>query len=151
MYTIFDMGERMSAQERSAWIYGVIAVIGYGAYLALLFGTASADLTETDYVPLLLGTIGGAIVAAIVLNVAVGIASPRTERLVDERDRRIARLGDTVGNSFVAIGAVAALVLAFVEADHFWIANALYLGFVLSALLGALARIGSYREGLHEW
>ena len=141
----------MSAQEKSAWIYGVIAVVGYGVYLALLLTAAAADLTVVDYVPLMLGTVGGTIVAAIALNIAAGIASPRTATLVDERDRRIGRLGDVVGNSFVVIGAVGALVLAFVEADYFWIANTIYLGFVLSALLSAIARVVSYRGGLREW
>jgi hypothetical protein len=42
---------------------------------------------------------------------------------------------------------VAALVLAMAEADHFWIANAVYLAFVLSALLGSAAKIVAYRRG----
>jgi len=53
-------------------------------------------------------------------------------------------------------GYVAAMLwcVALVEADHLWIANALYLGFVLSALLGSAARIAAYRHGLpaqHAW
>ena len=37
------------------------------------------------------------------------------------------------------------------EVDWFWIANALYLGFVLSALLGSVTKIGLYRRGLPPW
>jgi len=46
------------------------------------------------------------------------------------------------------LGGLAALVLALVEAPHFWIANAVYLAFVLSAVLGSLARLGAYHRGL---
>jgi NADPH:quinone reductase-like Zn-dependent oxidoreductase len=33
------------------------------------------------------------------------------------------------------------------EFDHFWIANAVYLAFVLSALLGSTAKVIAYRRG----
>lgn len=42
----------------------------------------------------------------------------------------------TVGQSFVVIGGVAALLMAMAEWEHFWIANVIYLAFVLSAILG---------------
>jgi hypothetical protein len=43
------------------------------------------------------------------------------------------------------------MLLAIFEFDHFWIANAIYLGFVLSAIIGSLAKIAAYREGLPRW
>ena len=49
------------------------------------------------------------------------------------------------------IGAVAALVMAMAEVDHFWIANAVYLAFLLSALLSSTAKIAAYRKGFHTW
>ena len=49
------------------------------------------------------------------------------------------------------IGGLAGLVLAMVEADWFWIANAIYLGFVLSAMLSSATKIGLYRRGLPTW
>ena len=38
-----------------------------------------------------------------------------------------------------------------VEADWFWIANTLYLGFILSAMLGSATKLGLYRTGLPSW
>ena len=144
----------MSAQEKNAWILGIIAVAGYGVYLALLSGSGSGAVTERPYAPILLWTIGIGIVAGIVINIIVGIVSGMFRRdagRIDQRDRQIARFGDQVGQSFVVIGGVAALLLAIVEADHFWIANVIYLGFVLSAVLGSITKIVGYRRGLPEW
>ena len=39
--------------------------------------------------------------------------------------------------------------LAMLRVDTFWIANAIYLCFVLSALLGSIAKIGFYRGSFH--
>jgi hypothetical protein len=67
----------------------------------------------------------------------------------DQRDRDIYRLGEYTGQSFVVIGGLAGLILAMLRVDTFWIANAIYLCFVLSALLGSMAKIGLYRFGFH--
>ena len=134
----------MTMQERNAWQFGIIAILSYGVYLALVLTAAQqVPLHEVDYVPAMLWTIGGAIAVGIVN----GAVRPQRGPQVDERDRQIEVFGERVGQAFVVIGALSALVLTMLEADHFWIANALYLGFVLSAVLSSLARIGAYREG----
>lgn len=89
----------------------------------------------------------GAIAAAIALNIAVALASPREGDVKDQRDKEIGRLGDHAGQSFLVIGAVGALALSMAEADHFWISNVIYLGFVLSALLGSAVKLAAYRWG----
>ena len=43
------------------------------------------------------------------------------------------------------------VVLALVEADHFWIANALFLGFFASSVLEGVTKIASYRGGVPSW
>lgn len=104
--------------------------------------------------PIMLWTIGGGILAGIAINILVGIVSGmfrRDAERVDQRDRQIARSGDQVGQSFVILGAVSALVLALHEADSFWIANVIYVGFVLSAILGSATKVLGYRRGLPEW
>ncbi len=148
------MGVVVSAQEKNAWILGIVAVVGYAVYAAVLLGSTDGPLPERRYVPILLWTIGAGIVAGIVLNILAGIVSGMIRRdagRVDQRDRQIARFGDQVGQSFVILGAVAALLLAIVEAPHFWIAYAVYLGFTLSAILGSITKIVGYRRGLPEW
>lgn len=49
------------------------------------------------------------------------------------------------------MGGVAALLMAMAEWDHFWIANVIYLAFVLSAMLGSVAKIVAYRRGFQPW
>jgi hypothetical protein len=43
------------------------------------------------------------------------------------------------------------MVLALFDADTFWIANVLYLGFSLSAIVAAAAKIITYRRGFPGW
>jgi len=142
----------MSALEKRAWIRLGTAIAAYATYLVLiLIRDDGVPLAEVPYVAALLWTIGGAIVVSIVLDILVSILSPRDAGQADQRDREIARFGDTVGQSFVVIGGVAALLMALLELPYFWIANAVYLAFVLSAVLGGIARLVAYRRGLPQW
>jgi len=138
----------MTLEERRSWAFLVVAVVAYGVYLAtVLAGAASAPLVDVDYVPAMLWSIGSAIVAGIVLGIVLGIFTPRRDQPKDVRDRDIAHLGDRVGQSFLVVGGVAALLLAITEAPYFYIANVVYLCFVLSAVLGSVTRVVVYRRG----
>jgi membrane glycosyltransferase len=132
--------------EKKTWVFLVTAVLGYAVYLILL-----ATLGPGSYVPALLATVGGAILVNIVVNIGIGVANRREAGRRDQRDREVYAFGERVGNAFVVIGAVAALILALVEAPWFWIANAVYLAFVLSAIVSALARLAAYRRGMPAW
>jgi hypothetical protein len=103
------------------------------------------------YVGAMLWSIGAAIVASIVGRIVIAVVWPRDADRTDQRDKEIHRFGEYVGQWFVAIGAVTALVLAMAEVDHFWIANELYLAFVLSALLSSAAKLVAYRRGFQLW
>ena len=76
---------------------------------------------------------------------------PRDGHVKDQRDQEINRLGEYTGQSFVVIGALAAMVLAMLEADWFWIANVVYLCFVLSAILGSATKLAAYRRDFSTW
>lgn len=142
----------MALEEKRAWIMLVVTVCAYAVYLIVVLGRASSGtLVEVPYVATLLWTIGAAIVASIVLHIAAAAASPADAGRKDQRDREIGRFGEHVGQSFVVIGGVAALVMAMAELDHFWIANTVYLAFVLSSLLGSIAKIAAYRWGFQTW
>ena len=136
----------MSYDEKNSWVFLVTAVIGYATYLILL-----AILGPGAYVPLLLWTVGGAIVVNILASIIVSATNPREADKRDQRDREVKAFGDRIGQAFVVIGAVAALVLAMFETPWFWIANAVYLGFVLSAVVGSVASLVAYRKGLPAW
>jgi hypothetical protein len=130
----------MSSEEKRSWILGAVAVVSYTTYLLLLL------LTDLSYAPVLFVTVIASIVVSILLHIAVTMRGPHEPK--DERDREIAVFGDNIAQSFVVLGGVVALALALAEAGYFWIANTLYLGFVLSAVLGTVARICAYRYGL---
>ncbi|MER5732042.1 hypothetical protein ABT084_27560 [Streptomyces sp. NPDC002138] len=142
----------MSFEEKRAWTMGLVALAAYAAYLSLILGRAGdGSPTQVAYVPLMLWAIAGSIGATIAVNIALGIGSPGSGRRIDQRDREISRFGEHIGQSFVVIGGIAALVMAMAELDYFWIANAVYLAFVLSAVLGSMARIAAYRRGFPAW
>ncbi|GAA1511954.1 hypothetical protein GCM10009730_15890 [Streptomyces albidochromogenes] len=142
----------MALEEKRAWSMLLVAIVSYAVFLALVLGRAGDEpLARTPYVAALLWTVGGAIVANIVLHIALAALSPEDADTKDQRDREIHRFGEHVGQSFVVLGGVAGLVLAMAGSDPFWIANAIYLAFVLSSLLGSATKIVSYRLGFHPW
>lgn len=85
------------------------------------------------------------------LTIIAGMLGGERARRTDLRDRDINRLSDQVGASFIVIGAVAAMILAILEVGHFWIANAILLGFVASGILSSVARIVMHRFGVPSW
>lgn len=142
----------MAFEEKRAWIMLVVAIVAYTIYLGIVLGRrGDASLVEVSYAATLLWTIGGAILASIALHVVIALAAPEDADHKDERDREINRLGEYIGQSFVVIGGVAALLMAMAELDHFWIANAVYLAFVASAILGSITKIVAYRRGFQSW
>lgn len=141
----------MSYQEKNTWAFGVIAVLGYAAYVAVVLSRAAGGpLTGVAYAGPMLASIGAAVLAGIVAGIVLG-ATSRDRGVRDERERGIERMGEHVGQAFLVLGGVGGLSLALLEADHFWIANALYLGFVLSAVLSAVARVVAFRRGVGPW
>ncbi|MET9508111.1 hypothetical protein ABZX62_06465 [Streptomyces flavidovirens] len=142
----------MAFEEKRAWSMVLVAIGAYAVYLAVVLGRpGDAPLAEAPYVSALLWTVGAAIAANIALHVTLAALSPGDANGKDQRDREIHRFAEHVGQSFVVIGGVAGLVLAMAGHDQFWIANAIYLAFVLSSVLGSTAKIVSYRLGFHPW
>jgi hypothetical protein len=138
----------MASAERTAWIMLITSIPAYLVYLSIvLTNSAGGPLHEAPYVLPALITIGATVVANIVLGIIAAIAFPRDSRM-DERDRTIERLGDRVGNSFIMIGALGAMLMAMAEWDWFWIANALFLSFFVAGVVGSIAKISAYRWGL---
>ena len=142
----------MAFEEKGAWVMGLVSAGAYAVYVAIILGRGdSTPLTEVSYASTMLWTIGAAIVAAIVLRIVLAIASPKEADKMDQRDKEIYRFGEYTGQSFVVIGGVAALLMSMAELDYFWISNVIYLTFVLSAILGSIAKIVAYRRGFQPW
>jgi hypothetical protein len=146
------MGAGMALEEKRAWILGLMAAGTYAAYVVIILGRAhDTPLTQVPYAATLFWTVGISIVASIVLHIIVSMFSPKDVGKKDQRDREIYRFGEHIGQSFVVIGATAALLMAMAKADYFWIANVIYLCFVLSAILASIAKIAAYRWGFQKW
>ncbi|MFB9682029.1 hypothetical protein [Streptosporangium vulgare] len=138
----------MAFEEKRAWVMIVVSVVAYTIYVVTVLSRAGdGPLTDVAYAGTLLWTIGGAIVAAIVAHIAMAAAGGHGADRTDERDREINQVGERIGQSIVVIGALAAMVMAVAELRHFWIANAVYLAFVLSSVLSSFAKIMAYRKG----
>jgi hypothetical protein len=139
-------------EEKRAWIIGLLAVGTYVPYLAVVAGrVADTPVAEVSYASAMLWAVGVSIGASILLSVLVSIGGAEGANRRDQRDLEIHRFGEYIGQSFVVIGGVAALGMALAGMDHFWIANVIYAGFTLSAILGCAAKIAAYRWGFQPW
>ena len=146
----------MSSEEKGQWVYLVVIVLTYGAYVAIVLGRADGGpLTDVDYVPVMLGAIGIGIVLAIVGRIVVAIAGGIAAELAgqsesheaDIRDRDIGRFGEYFAGTVLGLGMVVPFALTLAAFDYFWIANAMYLTFVLAAVVGAVVKLVAYRRG----
>lgn len=143
----------MSYGERNAWIGLIVSVISISVYVAIIGPQLRATpVGEIDWALPVLWTIGGGIVASVVASIvwgtAVRVRHDDDRPVEDVRDRDISRMGSRVGQAFLTIGILAALVLCAVTAEWFWIANTLYAGAALSAVIDTVARVVVYRTGM---
>jgi hypothetical protein len=95
-----------------------------------------------------LWSMGISIGLSIVGRILIEIFRPSDTHKLDARDKDINRFGEYVGGSVLAIGMLAPFILVLLAADHFWIANAMYAVFALSAVVGTTAKLVAYRRGL---
>jgi hypothetical protein len=138
----------MSYEEKRMWIYAGVVTVTYAAYLVVMLGRAQyTPLAEASYAGPMLLAIGGAVVASVLLTIVVGIVSPSEAGKADERDRDIHRFGEYAGGAVLGFGMLLPFGLALAEVPHFWIANAMYLVFVVSALVGTTLKLFAYRRG----
>ncbi len=143
----------MGYGERNVWAGMIVGVLVVGAYLAyLLVQLSHLPASEVAWQWPMVWTVAAGIVGTIVLSIGWGIVAGIRDRdelhRLDQRDTDIERMGNRVGQAFMAIGGVGAIVLAMVKADWFWIGNALFFAFFLSALVGGIAQAIAYRRGL---
>jgi hypothetical protein len=147
------MGGIMVYVERNAWARLIVGVLVIGGYVvSVVQQAAGRPVTEVDWLPPMLWTIGLGIVATIVISIVWGIIAgakdPDGVGKSDVRDRDISRMGSRVEQSFVVIAGLGVITLCAVGADLFWIANTMFAGFAVSAMVGSVARVVAYRRGL---
>ncbi|EAR26272.1 hypothetical protein A20C1_10334 [marine actinobacterium PHSC20C1] len=143
----------MVYEERNKWSALIVTLITTIVYVFVVLKAANGGpLTAVEWWPIMAWTIGVSIVATIVISVLwgiiAGIFDPDGVGTSDQRDRDISRMGDRVGQSFIVIGGLGVIVLSAFDANTFWIANTMFLGFALSAIVGGVASVIAYRRGL---
>ncbi|WP_270394079.1 hypothetical protein [Microbacterium algeriense] len=143
----------MAYEERNAWAGLIVSPIVMVVYVTLVLQQAAGGpLTDVDWFPLMLWVIGGGIVGTIVLGIVWGMIAGAKEPdgvgRSDIRDRDISRMGSRVEQAFVVIAGLGVIVLCAVGADVFWIANTMFAGFAIAAVVGGIARVTAYRRGL---
>jgi hypothetical protein len=143
----------MVYEERNVWAGLIVSVLVIPAYIVIVMQqAASTPVAEIDWLTPMLWTIGVGIVATIVVSVVWGIVAgardPDGVGGSDIRDRDISRMGGRVEQGFLVIAGLAVIALCAIGADVFWIANAMFAGFAVSAVVGGVARAIAYRRGL---
>jgi hypothetical protein len=142
----------MTFLEKSNWVVlvvGVPTLLGYGA--VVVPQVLGKPMAEVSWVQPMLFAIVGFIVANVVGNVVAAVSNPSEADKNDERDREIDQFGERVGNWLIVAGSIAALVLAMTTADHFWIANTIFLGGIAGALLSSVTKIAAYHGPFQRW
>ncbi|GGQ55620.1 hypothetical protein [Couchioplanes azureus] len=149
----------MTAQERTVWATLVTVIVSSGAYFALVVPRLlTRPVPEISWVAPMLWTIGLSVAAALVLTIACEVIAAagrrgscvpagRGEVTSDVRDREIGRIGWGASMTVISVGFGAALVLAMLDADTFWIGNLLFLFGAVSAVVETVTRIRLYRRG----
>ena len=142
----------MTFLEKSNWVVLVVGVPTLLVYVALVVPQVlGKPIAEVSWVQPMIFTIAGFIVANILGNVVAAASNPGEADKNDQRDREIDHFGERVGNSLMIVGSIAALILAMTTADHFWIANAIFLGGLAGALVSSVTKIAAYHGPFQRW
>ena len=138
----------MSYEEKGQWVYIFSIGLTLVAYVVIVGRqAATGPLTEWDYAPTLLWTIGIGIALSIAGRIVIEIARPSETYATDARDRDIGRFGEYVSGLVLGVGMVVPFVLTLAAFDYFWIANAMYFAFAVAALIGTVVKVVAYRRG----
>jgi hypothetical protein len=142
----------MAFLEKSNWVVIVVGVPTLLVYLAVVVPQVlGGPVAEVSWVQPMILAIVAFVVANVVGNVVAAASNPREADRKDQRDTEIDHLGERIGNWLVIAGSIVALVLAMTTADHFWIANAIFLGGIAGALLSSATRIAAYHGPFQQW
>jgi hypothetical protein len=149
----------MPFEEKFTWVSAVVSTGVAAVYFARVLGQVqTVPVAEIAYQMPLLIAIGALIVLTIIGTIVVAIGSAVSVQITgsgsvdeidrkDERDADINRRGELVGYYASSAGALGVLALAMLRYDPFWIANALYLSFVVGAIVSSVAKLVAYRRG----
>lgn len=149
----------MAFEEKFTWVSTVVSTGVAAVYFSIVLGQVrTVPVAEIAYQRPLLIAIGALIALTILGTIVVAVGSAISAQITgsgsveevgrnDERDADINRRGELIGYYVSSGGALGVLALAMLRYDPFWIANALYLSFVVGALVASVAKLVLYRRG----
>ena len=149
----------MPFEEKVTWVNLVVTVVVPVAYFAIMLGRlGDVSAADISYQWPLLIAIGASVVLTIVGSIVAGIGTGISAELKgrraaddidrkDERDKTISRRGDLIGYYVASAGMVGVLALTMLEYEYFWIANTLYLSFVVATLVSSAVKLVAYHRG----
>ena len=142
----------MTFLEKSNWVVLVVGMPTLLVYVALVVPQVLGHpIAEVSWVQPMIFTIAGFIVANVLGNVVAAASNPGEADRNDQRDREIDHFGERVGNWLMIAGSITALVLAMTMADHFWIANSIYLGGMAASIVSSVTKIAAYHGPFQRW
>lgn len=149
----------MPYEEKVAWVSGFVAVLVAAVYVSVVLPQlGGGPVGAIAYQKPMLIAIGAMIVMTIVGTILMSIGTAVSAEITgtgsvddidrrDERDVHINRRGELAGYYVSSIGLIAALALAMLKADHFWIANAIFVSLMVASVVSSAVKIFIYRRG----
>lgn len=145
MSKILDNDATLSFPLKSSIATVATLTVVFGGYFTLLaLNLSDQAVVEFAYKPLMIATIVPLALLMAVTHGALAALAPRDAGERDERDRQIDWRAAHLGGYVLAVGVFGVLVLALLEAESFYVANALLLAWVLAELARQIARIVLY-------
>lgn len=138
----------MTLTERYQWAYAFAVAVTSGAYfvwLGMQLSHTAAD--DIEYVvPLLWTLLASFIVHAFGRGFAAG--SARGDNRTDDRDKEVGRRADSLSFIIFSILAAVPMALGLMGFSAFWMTNALFLAFSLTAIANVGLKAVYYRKGV---
>jgi hypothetical protein len=138
----------LSFQQKSTLAMTGILVLVFGWYFTLvLTELASTPAADIAYQGVMIPAIVLLVALAALAHAMIATGAPADAGERDQRDRSVALRAKQAARYVLAVGTVAGLGLAVIEADTFWIAHVLLAGLVLAEITEGLTRLVLSRRG----
>ncbi|MEQ1817649.1 MAG: hypothetical protein ABL871_03485 [Terricaulis sp.] len=140
----------MSYREKSAWIALLTYAAVFGGYFFFLWEAWSLDeaFGRGLVIPLLVGAVIALVLAAIVLNVALALFSPKEANApADERETMIDLKAERIASYTLSVGVVCLVGALLVGVNGMAVAVFLLASLVISELVKSAAQIAYFRRG----
>lgn len=140
----------MSYREKRAWIALLSYCAVFGGYFFFVWQAWSLDeaFGRELVIPLLAGAVVALVIAAVVLNVALALFSPKEATApTDERETMIDLKAERIASYTLSTGVVCLVGALLMGVNGMAVAVFLLAGLVISELVKSAAQIAYFRRG----